>query len=476
MVMWEVEDHFFEQRMYDFADAQGLELEFLSSPMFVTPREEFEAYLDDASEKPFMAKFYERQRRRLDVLMDGKDPEGGQWSFDHDNRKKLPKKQPVPETAWATPTEHVADVRAVITKHFDDHPGVLPDEGGFWLPTTRRQALAWLRAFLDERFELFGPYEDALSNRDPVLFHSVLSPTMNLGLITPAEIVERAVDHAREHDVPMNSLEGFRAGRSSAGASLSAGCTTASTKSSRRGTFSSTRKSLKPCWFDGTTGLPPLDDAIVKARDLGWQHHIERLMVMGNLLTLAQIHPHEAHRWFMEMFVDSSDWVMGPNVYGMGIFSDGGIFATKPYICGSNYLIKMSDGYKKGEPWCDVVDGLYWSFVDRNRSFFEGNYRLSMMPRSLDKLDAERKKRVFAAAEAWVTKVTRLKSRSAPLSLGPSAPPLLTLQQRPKNSLPLHVDLLQRKKTLENTALDVAAQPHHGLVGDPDFGLQACLV
>ena len=108
----------------------------------------------------------------------------------------------------------------------------------------------------------------------------------------------------------------------------------------------------------------------------------------------------------MEMFVDSSDWVMGPNVYGMGIFSDGGIFATKPYICGSNYLIKMSDCYKKGEPWCDVVDGLYWGFVERNRAFFEGNYRLSMMPRSLDKLDGERKKRIFAAAEAWVDEVT----------------------------------------------------------------------
>ena len=153
--------------------------------MFVTPREEFEAYLEVAKEKPYMAKFYERQRRRLDVLMDGAEPEGGQWSFDHDNRKKLPKKQAVPETAWATPTEHVAAVRGLVAKHFDDHPGALPNDGAFWLPTTRRQALAWLRAFLDDRFDLFGPYEDALSGRDPVLFHSVLSPMMNLGLITP---------------------------------------------------------------------------------------------------------------------------------------------------------------------------------------------------------------------------------------------------------------------------------------------------
>lgn len=405
MVMWEVEDHFFEKRMVDFADAQGLELEFLPSPMFVTPREEFEAYLEVAKEKPYMAKFYERQRRRLDVLMDGAEPEGGQWSFDHDNRKKLPKKQAVPETAWATPTEHVAAVRGLVAKHFDDHPGALPNDGAFWLPTTRRQALAWLRAFLDDRFDLFGPYEDALSGRDPVLFHSVLSPMMNLGLITPAEIVERAVAHAREHGVPMNSLEGFVRQVIGWREFVRGVYHRFDEEQSSRNHWGHERK-LKDCWFDGTTGLPPLDDAIAKARDLGWQHHIERLMVMGNLLTLTQVHPREAHRWFMEMFVDSSDWVMGPNVYGMGIFSDGGIFVTKPYICGSNYLIKMSDCYKKGEPWCDVVDGLYWGFVERNRAFFEGNYRLSMMPRSLDKLDGERKKRIFAAAEAWVDEVT----------------------------------------------------------------------
>ena len=189
---------------------------------------------------------------------------------------------------------------------------------------------------------MFGPYEDALSGRDPVLFHSVLSLMMNLGLITPAEIVERAVAHACEHGVPMNSLEGFVRQVIGWREFVRGVYHRFDEEQSSRNHWGHERK-LKDCWFDGTTGLPPLDDAIAKARDLGWQHHIERLMVMGNLLTLTQVHPREAHRWFMEMFVDSSDWVMGPNVYGMGIFSDGGIFATKPYICGSNYLIKMSD-------------------------------------------------------------------------------------------------------------------------------------
>jgi deoxyribodipyrimidine photolyase-related protein len=127
-------------------------------------------------------------------------------------------------------------------------------------------------------------------------------------------------------------------------------------------------------------------------------------MIAGNLMTLCEIRPVEVHRWFMEMFVDSSEWVMGPNVYGMGIFSDGGVFATKPYICGSNYLRKMSD-YGKG-PWCDTVDGLYWRFIDKHRDFFAGSPRLALMPRALDRLDEERRSHIFAMAENFLGEFT----------------------------------------------------------------------
>ncbi|HSG97458.1 MAG TPA: cryptochrome/photolyase family protein, partial [Woeseiaceae bacterium] len=154
-----------------------------------------------------------------------------------------------------------------------------------------------------------------------------------------------------------------------------------------------------------------LDDTIQTALRLGWAHHIPRLMVLGNLMTLCEINPRAAHRWFMEMFVDSSEWVMGPNVYGMGLFSDGGVFATKPYICGSNYLLKMSD-YGKG-PWCDVVDGLYWRFIDKHRDFFAGNPRLALMPRALDRLAADRKQRIFAAAQEFLGSHTRAAATSA---------------------------------------------------------------
>ena len=138
---------------------------------------------------------------------------------------------------------------------------------------------------------------------------------------------------------------------------------------------------------------------------LGWAHHIQRLMVVANLMTLCEIRPTSAWRWFMEMYVDSSEWVMGPNVFGMGIFSDGGVFATKPYICGSNYLLKMSD-YKRAD-WCETVDGLYWRFIHKNRDFFQSNPRLALMPRALDRLDPERRSRIFAAAETFLAQATR---------------------------------------------------------------------
>ncbi|MEM6421045.1 MAG: cryptochrome/photolyase family protein, partial [Pseudomonadota bacterium] len=197
LVMFEVEDKFFERRIEAFANDHGLELKFLESPMFLTPREEFADYLDESNGRAFMARFYERQRRRLDVLIDSDGgPVGGRWSFDDENRKKLPKKVEVPETSWAKPTEHVEAVREIVAERFGDHPGELPPEGRFWLPTTRRQALAWFREFLSERFVGFGPYEDSLSDRDDVLFHSVLSPMLNLGLLTPAECLARALEAA----------------------------------------------------------------------------------------------------------------------------------------------------------------------------------------------------------------------------------------------------------------------------------------
>ena len=172
-----------------------------------------------------------------------------------------------------------------------------------------------------------------------------------------------------------------------------------------RNFFKQNRK-MKSSWYEGNTGLPPLDYAIKNALTHGWSHHIERLMILANIMNLCEIKPIYVYKWFMEMFVDSADWVMVPNVYGMGLFSDGGIFATKPYICGSSYFMKMMD-FKKGE-WCNIMDGLYWRFINRNRAFFLKNPRLSMMVHILDKMKPDRKKLIFSAADNFIKENTNV--------------------------------------------------------------------
>ncbi len=394
LVHFEIEDKAMEERLVEFARVQELARTELRSPMFVSTREEFAAFAE-GSKRLLMGEFYKQQRRRLGLLVDDAgQPVGGQWSFDADNRKKLPKNIVPPPVDWAPSTRHVEDVIELVRQTFGDHPG---DARQFCWPTTREQALSWLDRFVEDRLEQFGPYEDAMTTRSATVFHSVLSPCMNLGLITPAEIIDKAM--ARADEVPLQSLEGFV--RQVIGwREFVRGIYREFSAAQDRGNFWSHDRGLTSAWYDGTTGIPPLDDTIRTAQELGWAHHIPRLMVVGNLMTLAEIRPVEAHRWFMEMFVDSSEWVMGPNVYGMGLFSDGGIFATKPYICGSNYLLKMSD-YGKG-PWCEVVDGLYWRFIDKHRDFFSGNPRLALMPRALDRLDADRRSRIFQAAEDFL--------------------------------------------------------------------------
>jgi deoxyribodipyrimidine photolyase-related protein len=395
---FEIEDKPMEQRLVAFAKQYGLARAVLGSPMFTCSRDEF-AEFAQGRPRLLMADFYRRQRQRLGILVDAEGkPEGGRWSFDAENRRKLPRHVSPPAVSWLAPEGHVPDVIKIVEERFSTHPGRAAEFG--W-PVTRKQAMRWLDDFIEQRLAEFGPYEDAISSRSMTVFHSLLTPCLNIGLLTPDEIVERVLQRA--DSVPLQSIEGFV--RQVIGwREFVRGIYREFSEAQEQANFWSHERELTDAWYDGGTGLPPLDDAIRTARRYGWLHHIQRLMVLGNLMTLSEIRPQSAHRWFMEMFVDSSEWVMGPNVYGMGLYSDGGLFATKPYICGSNYLLKMSD-YRKG-PWCDVVDGLYWRFIDMHRDFFAGNPRLAIMPRALDRLGATRRESIFGAAEEFLQRAT----------------------------------------------------------------------
>ncbi|MEM9216368.1 MAG: cryptochrome/photolyase family protein [Cyanobacteria bacterium P01_F01_bin.150] len=400
LTAFEVEDKFFESRLTSLCSSLNVELNILPSPMFLVTRGEFSEYLA-SSKKPFMKTFYERLRKSRDILMDDDGtPVGGKFSFDAANRKKLPKKLEPPSIPALSHPDHVAKVSKLVDTLFADHPG---DSASFWLPTTRSKSLDWLEQFLEQRFDNFGAYEDAITSRSDIVYHSVLSPLLNMGIVTPMEVIERAIAFAEEHDIPLNSLEGFVRQIIGWREFIRGIYQNYSDRQESENFFEHHRK-LKPCWYDASTGIPPLDDAIQKAVRLGYSHHIERLMIIGNIMLMCAVDPREVHRWFMEIYVDSSDWVMGPNVYGMSQFSDGGIFATKPYICGSNYLLKMSD-YKKG-PWCDAIDGLYWQFIDHHRPFFKENYRMRVMISNLDRMNAEKKIRIYGAADEFRENVT----------------------------------------------------------------------
>ena len=397
LLAFEVVDPGFEAQLKIWAGGKGVPLEWMPSPMFLDAPHRAVETLGEG--RPFMANFYRHQRRRHKVLLESDgSPRGGRWTYDDENRRKIPRNHPLPSHPLHRKPEHWDEVRALIEKLLPNHPGSL--EHFIW-PTTREEALHDLETFFRERFEEFGPFEDALHPHHPTLWHSWISPAMNLGLLTPKEVLDRAL--AMEDKVPLNSLEGFirqilgwrefiRAVHLKFG------------DLQLKSNFFEHHRKLSPSWWSGETGIPPLDTVISKCWDLGYAHHIERLMVLANMMVLCEIEPKEAHRWFMEMFVDSSEWVMGPNVYGMGLFSDGGTFATKPYICSSNYWIKM--GAAKKGPWCDVVDGLYWRFIDKHRSFFEGQARMSHAARNLDRMDQERRARIFSKAEAFLSEHT----------------------------------------------------------------------
>jgi deoxyribodipyrimidine photolyase-related protein len=267
------------------------------------------------------------------------------------------------------------------------------------MPLTRQEALKNLDNFISLKFENFGSYEDAILIEDNFLFHSALSPSLNLGLITPKEIINKILKYIDYNDIPLNSVEGFI--RQIIGwREFIRGVYQVKGDQQEKGNFFNFSNKVSNSWYSGTTGIPPLDDAINFSNLYGYTHHINRLMIISNIMTLSEINPKEAYKWFMEMFIDSSDWVMVPNVYGMGTYADGGIFSTKPYICGSNYILKMSN-YKKGD-WCDIVDGLYWRFVDKHLNKIKNNHRLSFMKNTLQKMNVDRKEMIFKKAEDFI--------------------------------------------------------------------------
>ena len=389
-------DDWLLSRLRAACSAASVRLTVLDDPHFLTPQREIDAFASD-KDKLFFTDFYVRQRKRLKMLLtpEGK-PVGGKWSFDADNRKKLPATVRPPAHRWSPENDFVREARDYVRANFPDAPG---SDTPFGYPTSAAEARAWLADFLEHRFNHFGLYEDAISTRERVLFHSVLTPALNVGLLSPTEVADAALACADR--VPLNSLEGFLRQVIGWREFVRLVYRTRGRQQRTRNYWGYDRP-MPAAFYTGATGIDPVDHVIRGVLDTAYCHHIERLMILGNFLLLCDLHPDAVYQWFMELFIDAYDWVMVPNVYGMSQFADGGGMTTKPYISGSSYVLKMSD-FKKG-PWCGVWDALYWRFVDRHADFFRSNPRMSVMVGMRDKMGAKLADHL-RTAEAFLAKL-----------------------------------------------------------------------
>lgn len=390
----EFADAWLSQDLALSTEKYGWNIHLYPSPGFICSNQDLQTFF--MGKKHYsMAQFYSYQRKSRDILMKDQSPVGGKYSFDTENRKKIPKDLSVPPLFSPPLHRHTQDVIDEVESEFPDAIG---DAAPFLYPTTHEEAHKALQVFLSDKLALFGDYQDAIQKDDSFLFHSVLSPLLNIGLLTPQEVIQAAINHTQKHSVSINSLEGFL--RQIMGWREFVRASYLLKGSFQRSVnFFHHHEKIPNSFWEGSIGILPIDTIIKRILKTGYCNHIERLMVLGNFLLLTETSPHEIYKWFMGFFVDAYDWVMVPNVYGMSQYADGGTIVTKPYISSSNYILKMSN-YPKGE-WTEIWDGLFWRFLHKHRPLFSANNRTANLMQILNKNESNIAPKV-KKAELWL--------------------------------------------------------------------------
>ncbi len=393
-------DEWLEKRIKKACNSADIKINMYASPLFLNTREELNPFFRKDKKSFFQTKWYINERKKRNILLNSDGTaRGGKWSFDAENRKKYPRGNTPPSIQLPDADKYYKEAVTYVSDHFSENLG----EISFPLyPTNFKSAEKWLDEFHTNRFLEFGPYEDAIVDEEHWLNHSILTPMLNVGLITPQQILNQTLRFIEKQEIPLNSVEGFI--RQIIGwREFIRGIYMVKGTEERNRNFWGFTKKIPASFYDGSTSILPVDKTIKKVLKTGYCHHIERLMILGNFMLLCEFDPDEVYRWFMELFIDAYDWVMVPNVYGMSQFADGGLMSTKPYISGSNYVLKMSN-YKKG-PWTDIWDGLFWHFIDKQRAFFLKNPRSSMMVRLYDKKSPEKQETHLRDAADFLNKL-----------------------------------------------------------------------
>ncbi|MGZ8236470.1 MAG: cryptochrome/photolyase family protein [Methylobacter sp.] len=395
----DVADNSLKTRIKSCCNTHNITMTETVSPNFLNTLDGVKLFFDK-KKTYFQTAFYIEQRKQRNILLDAEGhPLGGQWTFDADNRLKYPKNDKPPLVTAVKEDCYGQEAKAYVAKHFPNNYGSAEN---FSYPTDHAGASIWLDEFLETRFEKFGHYEDAMVANEHYLHHSVLTPMLNIGLLSPQQIIDKALQVADNKKIPLNSLEGFIRQMLGWREFIRIVYEREGGKQRMKNFWGFERKIPESFW-QCTTGIFPVDNVIKKVLQTGYSHHIERLMVIGNFMLLCEFHPDDVYRWFMEMYVDAYDWVMVPNVYGMSQFGDGGLMTSKPYISGSHYLLKMSD-YQKGA-WTEIWDGLFWRFMHEHRDFFLKNPRLGMLVKTFDKMPEEKRKKHIDVAENYLNQL-----------------------------------------------------------------------
>ncbi len=377
----------------------------LPDDRFVCSKEDFAAWADGRKSLR-MEFFYREMRRRTGLLMAGDQPEGGQWNFDADNRKPAKRDLFMPQPQRFDLDPDTREVLDLVAIRFSDHFGDLEP---FWFPVTRPDAEKAAASFLREALPSFGDYQDAMLRGEKFLFHSVLSPLINLGLLDPLELCQQSEEEYRAGRAPLNAVEGFI--RQIIG-----------WREYVRGIYwlkgadyvkSNVLGAVRPLpwmYWSGDTDMACMAAAIDQTKEEAYAHHIQRLMVTGNFALLAGIDPHAVHEWYLAVYADAFEWVEAPNTIGMSQFADGGVLGSKPYAASGAYIDRMSDycagcrydvKQKTGPDACPF-NALYWDFLARHRTRFATNPRMAQMYRTYDKLAPDHRAALHQKAQAFL--------------------------------------------------------------------------
>jgi len=383
------------------AKLAGVELEVAEDTHFLCPLEEFRSWRE-GRKVVVMEHFYRWMRKEHGVLMEDGKPAGGTWNYDKENRETFKRAPRAPGRYAARESDVVREVMELVERELPDLPGKLDH---FRWPVTREQALYALDKFVGERLKLFGKYEDAMWTGENALWHSLLSPALNLKLLDPREVIEKAVA-ALGDGAPINSVEGFV--RQVLGwREFIRGIYWAEGEGYESRNRLRARGELPASYWTGETDMRCVAECVAPVLEHGHSHHIQRLMVTGNLALTAGVHPDAVDAWYLGMFVDGVEWATVPNTRGMSQHADHGVVGTKPYASTGNYVKKMSNycehcrydpGQKTGEDACPLTT-LYWDFLLRHEERFSGNNRMNMMMKHVQNLKKEQRVEITSSAK-----------------------------------------------------------------------------